>query len=196
MGKPYLHAPGSGMHVHVSLYDDAGRNLLAADGQRPLRHAVAGCLALLPHCMPVFAPNHNAFRRYGSMVNAASRASWGFEDRDACIRIPESDACNLRIEHRLASADANPYLVLAAILSGMEHGLDARIDPIAPLNEDRGSGIDFPKEMLSAVAAMQDHPAVREGLGSEFVMVYCENKRQEELDFRNEIGAREYRWFL
>ncbi|WP_420212144.1 glutamine synthetase family protein [Burkholderia aenigmatica] len=196
MGKPYLHAPGSGMHVHVSLYDDAGRNLLAADGQRPLRHAVAGCLALLPHCMPVFAPNHNAFRRYGSMVNAASRASWGFEDRDACIRIPESDARNLRIEHRLASADANPYLVLAAILTGMEHGLDARIEPIAPLNEDRGSGIDFPKEMLSAVAAMQDHAAVREGLGSEFVMVYCENKRQEELDFRNEIGTREYRWFL
>ncbi|MDN7582018.1 glutamine synthetase family protein [Burkholderia orbicola] len=196
MGKPYLHAPGSGMHVHVSLYDDAWNNLLAADGQRPLRHAVAGCLALLPHCMPVFAPNHNAFRRYGSMVNAASRASWGFEDRDACIRIPESDARNLRIEHRLASADANPYLVLAAILSGMEHGLDAKSEPIAPLNDDRGSGIDFPKEMLSAVAAMRDHPAVRERLGSEFVMVYCENKRQEELDFCNEIGAREYRWFL
>jgi len=196
MGKPYLHAPGSGMHVHVSLYDEAGRNLLAADGQRPLHHAVAGCLALLPHCMPVFAPNHNAFRRYGSMVNAASRASWGFEDRDACIRIPESDARNLRIEHRLASADANPYLVLAAILSGMEYGLDAGLEPIAPLNDDRGSGIDFPKDMLSAVTAMQDHAAVREGMGSEFVMVYCENKRQEQLDFMNEINAREYRWFL
>ena len=102
MSKPYLQAPGSGMHVHVSLYDQAGNNLLAADQQRPLRHAVAGCLALLPHCMPVFAANHNAFRRYGAMVNAASRASWGFEDRDACIRIPESDARNLRIEHRLA----------------------------------------------------------------------------------------------
>ena len=194
MGKPYLHA-GSGMHVHVSLYDDAGRNLLAADGQRPLRRAVAGCLALLPHCMPVFAPNHNAFRRYGSMVNAASRASWGFEDRDACIRIPESDTRNLRIEHRLASADANPYLVLAAILTGMEHGSrrEARADRAA----QRGSRqrIDFPKEMLSAVTSMQDHAAVREA-GSEFVMVYCENKRQEELDFRNEIGAREYRWFL
>lgn len=77
MSKPYLQAPGSGMHVHVSLYDQAGNNLLAADQQRPLRHAVAGCLALLPHCMPIFAANHNAFRRYGAMVNAASRASWG-----------------------------------------------------------------------------------------------------------------------
>ncbi|MDH4569895.1 glutamine synthetase [Pseudomonas sp. BN414] len=196
MSKPYLNAPGSGMHVHVSLYDRDGNNLLAANDQRPLRHAVAGCLDLLPHCMPIFAANHNAFRRYGAMVNAASRASWGFEDRDACIRIPESDGRNLRIEHRLAGADANPYLVLAAILSGMEHGLDAARDPIPPLNEDRESGIDFPKDMLTAVTAMRSHPVVNEGLGSEFVMVYCENKRQEYLDFMNEVSAREYRWYM
>ncbi|MNZ32510.1 Gamma-glutamylputrescine synthetase PuuA [compost metagenome] len=196
MSKPYLHAPGSGMHVHVSLYDRAGNNLLAADEQRPLRHAVAGCLELLPHCMPIFAANHNAFRRYGAMVNAASRASWGFEDRDACIRIPESDGRNLRIEHRLAGADANPYLVLAAILTGMEHGLDAAREPIAPLNQDRSSGIDFPTDMLTAVTAMRSHPVVNEGMGSEFVMVYCENKRQEYLDFMNEVSAREYRWYM
>ncbi|MET1078007.1 MAG: glutamine synthetase family protein [Pseudomonas sp.] len=196
MSKPYLQAPGSGMHVHVSLYDKAGNNLLDGDGQRPLRHAVAGCLELLPHCMPIFAANHNAFRRYGAMVNAASRASWGFEDRDACIRIPESDGRNLRIEHRLAGADANPYLVLAAILTGMEHGLDAQREPIAPLNENRQSGIDFPQDMLTAVAQMQDHGVLREGLGSEFVMVYCENKRQDHLAFMNDVSAREYRWFL
>jgi glutamine synthetase len=88
--------------------------------------------------------NHNAFRRLGGTVNAATRASWGFEDRDACMRIPESDPRNLRIEHRLASADANPYLVLAAILAGLEHGLEAKRDPIAPLNDDRTSGADFP----------------------------------------------------
>ncbi|MCP3751595.1 glutamine synthetase family protein [Pseudomonas sp. SBB6] len=196
MSKPYLDAPGSGMHVHVSLYDPQGNNLLAADDQRPLRHAVAGCLELLPHCMPIFAANHNAMRRYGAMVNAASRASWGFEDRDACIRIPESDARNLRIEHRLPGADANPYLVLAAILSGLEHGLDAGKEPIAPLNDDRSSGIDFPKDMLAAVAAMRHHPVVNEQLGSEFVMVYCENKRQDHLAFMHEVSAREYRWFL
>ncbi|MBT8769377.1 glutamine synthetase family protein [Metapseudomonas boanensis] len=196
MSKPYLHAPGSGMHVHVSLYDREGNNLLAGNSQRALRHAVAGCLDLLPHCMPIFAANHNAFRRYGAMVNAASRASWGFEDRDACIRIPESDGRNLRIEHRLAGADANPYLVLAAILTGMEHGLDAGREPIASLNEDRTSGIEFPKDMLTAVTAMRSHSVVNEGLGSEFVMVYCENKRQEYLDFMNEVSAREYRWYM
>ncbi|MCW2291009.1 glutamine synthetase [Pseudomonas sp. BIGb0408] len=196
MSKPYLDAPGSGMHVHVSLYDAQGNNLLAIDEQRPLRHAVAGCLAWLPHCMPIFAAHHNAYRRYGSRVNAASRASWGHEDRDACVRIPDSDARNLRIEHRLAGADANPYLVLAAILAAMEHGLEQRIEPIAPLNENRQSGIDFPMDMLSAVAAMRHHPAVNAGLGEEFVMVYCENKRQDHLAFMDSISAREYRWFL
>lgn len=196
MSKPYLDAPGSGMHVHVSLYDNAGNNILAGDDQRKLRHAVAGCLELLPHCMPIFAPNHNAYRRYGAMVNAASKASWGFEDRDACIRIPESDPRNLRIEHRLAGADANPYLVLAAILTGMEHGLERGVEPIAPLNDNRQSGIEFPKDAFSALAAMRHHPEVNEGLGSEFVMVYCENKYQEQLDFMRHIDAREYRWFL
>ncbi|SHM58523.1 glutamine synthetase family protein [Phytopseudomonas punonensis] len=196
MSKPYLDAPGSGMHVHVSLYDEQGNNLLALDGGTPLRHAVAGCLDWLPHCMPIFAPHHNAYRRYGSRVNAASRASWGYEDRDACVRIPDSDARNLRIEHRLAGADANPYLVLAAILGAMEHGLEQRAEPIAPLSENRQSGIDFPMDMLAAVAQMRHHPEVNAGLGEEFVMVYCENKRQDHLAFMEHINAREYRWFL
>ncbi|MNF70867.1 Gamma-glutamylputrescine synthetase PuuA [compost metagenome] len=196
MAKPYLQHPGSGMHVHVSLYDAAGNNLLAANQQQALRHAVAGCLELIPHCMPIFSPNQNAFRRLGGTVNAATRASWGFEDRDACVRIPESDAKNLRIEHRLASADANPYLVLAAILVGLEHGLEAGHEPIPPLNDDRKSGIDFPLEILDAVRAMQHQPTLRAGLGAEFVDVYCENKRQDHLAFMQEIHAREYRWYL
>ena len=50
--------------------------------------------------------------------------------------------------------------------------------------------------MLGAVAEMEHHPVVKEGLGSEFVFVYCENKRHDHLDFMNEVSAREYRWFL
>lgn len=196
MAKPYLQHPGSGMHVHVSLYDEAGTNLLAANDQQALRHAVAGCLEVLPHCMPIFAPNHNAMRRLSGTVNVATRASWGFEDRDACLRVPESDAKNLRIEHRLAGADANPYLVLAAILVGLEQGLEVGREPIASLNEDRGSGIDFPLEMLEAVRSMQNNVQLREGLGAEFLDVYCENKRQDHLAFLQDISAREYRWYL
>ena len=118
------------------------------------------------------------------------------EGHDADSRIPGSDPADVRIEHSVAGADASAYLVLAAILCGMEQGLDARQEPIAPLNEDRSSGIDFPTDMLSAVAAMRHHPAAKQGLGEEFVMVYCENKRQDHLAFMQEVSAREYRWFL
>lgn len=196
MAKPYVEHPGSGMHVHVSLYDAAGNNLLAANHQQALRYAVAGCLDLLPHSMPIFAPNQNAMRRLSGTVNTATKASWGYEDRDACLRIPESDTKNLRIEYRLAGADANPYLVLAAILVGLEHGLASGKEPISPLNDDRNSGIDFPTEILEAVRALQHQPQLRAGLGAEFVDVYCENKRQDHLAFMQEISAREYRWYL
>ena len=196
MAKPYLQYPGSGMHIHVSLYDEAGDNLLARDEQRLLRHAVAGCLELLPELMPIYAPNHNSYRRFGAQVNSASKASWGFEDRDACVRIPESDTRNLRLEFRLPGADANPYLVLAALLTSIEQGLDAKVEPIAPLNDDRASGVDFPKDMLDAVRRMQASERVAAGLGSEFVMVYCENKRQDHLAFMHDISPREYRWYL
>jgi glutamine synthetase len=98
------------------------------------------------------------------------------------MRIPESDAKNLRIEYRLAGADANPYLVLAAILVGLEHGLESGKEPIPPLNEDRNSGIDFPVEMLEAVRAMQHQPQLREAWGRSSSM-YCENKRQDHLAF-------------
>ena len=97
---------------------------------------------------------------------------------------------------RVAGADANPYLLLAAILVGLEHGLEAGREPILPLNEDRNSGIAFPLDMLEAVRAMQHQPQLREGLGAEFVDVYCENKRQDHLAFMQEISAREYRWFM
>lgn len=96
----------------------------------------------------------------------------------------------------MPGADANPYLVLAALLASIEHGLQAGCEPIAPLNEDRHSGIDFPLDLLQAVRDMQHSAAVQAALGREFVMVYCENKRQDHLAFLHAISPREYQWYL
>lgn len=197
MAKPYLQHAGSGMHLHVSLYGEDGENLLSRHEGAALRHAVAGCLAWIPRTMPIYAPNHNAFRRYTSgTVNAASRASWGLENRDACLRIPEAEPKDLRIEHRLAGANANPYLVLAAVLSAMEYGLEQGREPIPSLAEDRSSGVEFPTDMLEAVRRMADADFVQTALGAEFVNVFCQNKRQDQLAFMDVITERECQWFL
>lgn len=196
MAKPYLANPGSGMHLHISLYDEHNNNVLAKNAQQYLRHAVHGCLSQLPHLMPIYAPNHNSFRRFSGLVNTASLASWGYEDRDASVRIPESNEKNLRLEFRLSGADANPYLTLAALLSSIEYGLEQKQEPIVPLNKNRESGIAFPKDMLSAVREMENNSYIQQALGKEFVFVYCENKRQDHLAFMNDINEREYRWFL
>ncbi|MNW00180.1 hypothetical protein D3C71_1956370 [compost metagenome] len=79
---------------------------------------------------------------------------------------------------------------------GLEQGLEAAREPIPPLNDDRISGIDFPLDILEAVRQMQHQPRLHEGLGTEFVDVYCENKRQDHQAFLQEIHAREYRWYL
>jgi glutamine synthetase len=112
------------------------------------------------------------------------------------IRVPAQRGDGTRIILRSPDPTCNPYLVLAALLCSIEQGLEARREPIAPLNDDRASGIDFPTDMLEAVRQMHASPAVNARLGEEFVMVYCENKRQDHLAFLNEINQREYRWYL
>jgi glutamine synthetase len=72
----------------VSFNDADGNSLLATNQQQTLRHAVAGCFELLPHCMPILAPNQNSIRRLGGTVNVATQTVWGYEDRDACLHIP------------------------------------------------------------------------------------------------------------
>jgi glutamine synthetase len=86
----------------------------------------------MPQSMLFFASNRNAFRRLESGNATTVSPCWGFENRSVAVRIPQSDEKNLRLEHRVASADANPYLTLAAILAGMYHGLKNKLDPAPP----------------------------------------------------------------
>ncbi len=55
-------------------------------------------------------------------------AQWGFNNRTVALRIPHGGPAATRIEHRIAGADANPYLVLASILAGVNHGVTNKID--------------------------------------------------------------------
>jgi glutamine synthetase len=83
----------------------------------------------MPDSMSLFAPNVNSYRRFQPDMFAPVNRRWGINNRSAGLRVPVGAEDARRIEHRVAGADANPYLALAGVLAGVHHGLANGIDP-------------------------------------------------------------------
>ena len=201
MPKPFLDAAGSGMHVHVSLADGAGKNQFDDGGEvgTPLlRHAIAGLQQAMPESLAFFAPNANAFRRFGPMQFVPLNRLWGYNNRAVAFRVPAGPPSARRIEHRVAGADANPHLVLAAILAGLHHGITSKGDPGQPRS---GAGSEAPDPtMRFDLAAALKRLAAGELLSRYFdpayLKAYAAVKINERARFLDHIAAREYEWYL
>ena len=125
LAKPYEGRSGSGMHVHMSVMNGAG-NVLARDAGL-LEAAVAGCLAHMPGHTLIFAPFATSYMRLEPGAHAPIAAHWGHDNRTVAVRIPAAPDAARRVEHRVAGADANALLVMAAVaaaaMDGIERGL-------------------------------------------------------------------------
>jgi len=201
MAKPYPDRAGTGLHVHVSVLGEAGRNIFddgTAAGSDKLRHAIGGMQALMPESMAVFAPSLNSYRRFQPDMFAPVNRRWGVNNRSAGLRIPMSPGEARRIEHRAAGADANPYLMLAAILAGVHHGLTDKIDPgpAAVGNVSREPDMALPFSLDSALEKLASGTVLGSYLGTETVALYGETKRLEAKRFAKIISPAEYEWYL
>jgi glutamine synthetase len=197
MAKPFGNLAGNGMHVHCSLLDEGGNNAFADgtdQGNELLRQAVAGCLATMDESMLLFAPNLNSYRRFQRGSHAPMAPCWGYENRTVSVRIPADRAAATRIEHRVAGADANPYLVIAAILAGMLHGIENRLQAPPPLT---GNAYDqlppsLPRHWPEALARFAASGFIRDNLGEDFQQVYTVLKQQELDEFDRQVTPMEY----
>jgi glutamine synthetase len=199
--KPYPEETGNGMHLHLSVLDREGRNLF--DGgeviaSQSLRQAIGGALALMPDCMALFAPNPNSYRRYKANNFVPVSRSWGYENRSAAVRVPTGPADARRIEHRVAGADANPYLALAALLASLHHGITAKVDPGPPSQENAGTALDpeIPLRPFRALERLARSQLMKDYLGADYVEAYVATKWAEIESFYDEMGATEYAWYL
>ena len=205
MAKPHLDQTGNGMHVHLCLQDESGRNVFD-DGSSPidplgsetLRHAIGGLAATMPEAMAIFAPNVNAYRRFGPNLFVPVTKSWGANNRSFAFRIPAGDGDSRRIEHRIAGADANPYLVLAAILAGVHHGLANKCDPGPPWHGNATDHVDpdIPMKLEPALDRLEKAAILSDYLPRTYIETYCATKRSEHDKFCRAISRREYEWYL
>lgn len=202
--KPYSDMAGSGLHVHVSLQDAAGRNVFAdghPHGSPAMRHAAAGLLATMAEGMALFAPLANSWRRFRPEAYVPLTADWSVNNRGAALRVPVSDAANRRLEHRVAGADANPYLVMSWILGGLLKGLEEQREPPPPLQGNAYAGTLplgelLPRHWVTALDVFERSQFARELLGTELHRLYGMVKRQEMEDFNAQVTAQEFALYL
>jgi glutamine synthetase len=184
----------------VSLVDAEGRNLFddgSPSGSALMRQAIGGLHRAMPESQALFAPSLNAFRRFGPGQFVPLNRFWGYNNRAVAFRVPAGPAAARRIEHRIAGADANPYLVLAAILAGIHHGLETKADP-GPARQgnvvEEDAGLSF--DLAAALDRLGDGEILGRYIDRGYLQVYAEVKRAERARFLDHIGRREYDWYL
>ncbi|MFI8746432.1 glutamine synthetase family protein [Pseudomonas sp. NPDC077186] len=205
MAKPFGDQAGSGLHMHVSLADADGNNLMASElsdleGRQGtlLRHAIGGMMATLNDALAIFCPNANSFRRFQANSYAPLAKSWGVNNRTVSFRVPGGPANSRHVEHRICGADANPYLAAAAILAGIHTGIRERIDPGAAIvgNGYQQARETLPTDWLTALRALENSAWARQALGEESLKVFLAIKWAEYRQFMGEVGEQDWRWYL
>jgi glutamine synthetase len=132
MAKPTTEY-GNGMHIHHSLRRNGQAAFFdgdAADRRSPtMRHWIGGLVATMPAAVSVLAPTVNSYRRMTGFAAAPTTPTWAEENKSTGLRVVSRSEKLARIEHRVAAADVNVYLALAAMLAGGIAGLDHALEP-------------------------------------------------------------------
>lgn len=196
MAKPHQNEPGSAMHIHQNVMDmETKRNLFAADDNTDsalfLSH-IAGLQRYMPDAMPLFAPTVNSYRRLVRYMSAPVNTHWGYENRTVGFRIPAAmSAPSRRVENRVAGADANPYLALAASLGCGYLGMIEGLEPTAPMTKSAYESKDYslPTHLLDALVRFRGSMPLRDLFGERFHTLYLEVKEAEHAAYQEVISA-------
>jgi glutamine synthetase len=191
LAKPIAGEAGSALHVHQSVVDKNGNNIFSTPDGEP-SELFNGFLGGLQHYMNdallVFAPYVNSYRRFSDPDSSPVNLAWAIDNRTVGLRVPDASPDARRIENRLAGADVNPYLVIAASLAcgylGMVEGLKPTT---ATVGSAYGQDYGLHKHIYSAVDALRDSDAMRDMLGDAFVDLYTALKDAEYQEFQEII---------
>ncbi len=200
MAKPYEEHAGSGTHIHISMLDRRGVNVFNdIDGKESpwLLQAVAGLQAAMAESTLIFAPHANSYRRFVRDAFVPLAPLWGYNNRTVALRIPAGSSEATRIEHRVAGADANPYLVTAALLAAIDWGLEHMLQPTPETTGNAYNQVkpSLPRYWVHALDAFKGAKILPHYLGEQFCHVFSAVKEAELEIFQRHISSLEYDWY-
>lgn len=182
----YNEREGNSCHIHLSLADADGANVMAArggDGMSDLmRHFLAGQLAALRDFSLLYAPNINSYKRFQPGSFAPTAVAWGHDNRTCALRVV-GHGRSLRFENRLPGGDVNPHLAVAALVAAGLHGLEQKLplpDP-CPGNAYTADYEHVPTTLREAAELWENSPLAKAAFGDEVVAHY-RNMARVELD--------------
>ena len=207
MPKPFADRPGSGLHFHLSLADENGTPVFAADrderalGLSPLAYQfMAGLLRHAPALTALCAPTVNSYKRLmcGQSLSGTSWApafiGYGNNNRTTVARVVYQ-----RIEWRLPDSSANPYLALAGVIAAGLDGIENSVEAGEPVNQDVYEMSDaqraelglkiLPQNLGEAAAALQVDTILAAALGEDFVKEFVALKRAEWIEYSQHVSA-------
>lgn len=210
MPKPFADQPGSGLHFHLSLEDEAGR-MVMKDGKAPDRlnlsivgqQFLAGLLAHAGGLTALCAPTVNSYKRLCAGA-ARSGSTWvpglalyGDNNRSTLARITAG-----RIEWRIPDGTCNPYLALAGVIAAGLDGVERGLDPGEPTDGDIGlwsadrhaqhASARLPTTLAEAVAALAGDKTLCSAVGDTVTAQFVAIKQDEWLDYRRRVSAWEF----
>lgn len=201
MAKPVAGEPGSSLHLHQSiLHRSTGENIFWHNNNYTdiFYHYIGGLQRYVPQMLPIFAPSINSFRRFQPDQDVPINFNWGIDNRTCGLRIPHSDGANTRIENRIAGADTNCYLAIAASLLSGYLGM---IENIEPSKQTIGKGNTTVHKLFSAnleasLQTFERNKKLQSYLSKEFVQAYTAVKRAELKNFNTVISSWERQFLL
>jgi glutamine synthetase len=201
MAKPIAHEPGSAMHIHQSVLSArTGDNIFTDAHGKPTQaffHFIGGQQRYVPAVTCMLAPYVNSYRRLVKSASAPVNVQWGYDNRTTGLRIPPSSAANRRVENRVPSSDANPYLAAAASLACGWLGLTRRLAPSDPVQGTADSEeFDLPVGLLEAVGLFEETEELAETFGRTFLTTFAAVKRAEFGTFMRVISPWEREFLL
>jgi glutamine synthetase len=188
--KPFPDQAGSGCHLHLSLWKD-GQNL---SKEKPSSDSVnaqfmAGILEHLPGLMALTAPTRNSYARFGRHLWSGAFACWGYDNREAALRVPTHPSGVSHFELKTHDATANPYLAMGGVLNAGLDGVKRKLPLPDPVAIDPGlmsvedlveKGIDeLPTELGEVLEHFEEDDLLRSCLGPELAHSYLCVKREE-----------------